>query len=251
MITTLPNSKAENDDSLPDQVRIGIPAYTYALLFSIVAVFISQLIFGDAFTSVILGDDYSVAIAGFDKHAFLKDHEYWRILTGATVHGGILHVALNEYALIVLGRLFEILSNRAHLAIVFLTSCIVGGLFSLYFLPKVTSVGASGGIVGFLGYLTVYAFRRRQFISSEFRKNMIANIGMLVVFGLIFINEIDNFGHLGGLITGAVYGFLQIPSDPTINPREASGGVQVAGLISLGIYIAGCIFSILLITKII
>ena len=54
------------------------------------------------------------------------------------------------------------LSNRAHLAIVFLLSAIGGGILSLVSQPDGISVGASGGIVGLIGYLAVYAFRRRQ-----------------------------------------------------------------------------------------
>ena len=111
--------------------------------------------------------------AGFDKQAFLKHHEYWRILTGATTHGSLLHVGMNCYAFYSFGKIFEMLSNRAHLAIVFLLSAIGGGLLSLIFAPSVISVGASGGIVGLIGYLAVYAFRRRQFISPAFRKNLV------------------------------------------------------------------------------
>ena len=245
-------SDIENEgDRFVKESSPGAPIYTYTLLFSIAAVFLAQSIFGNGLHGVIIGDDVSIRLAGFDKQAFLNNHEYWRILTGATVHGGIVHVLLNGYALVMLGKLFELLSNRAHLAIVFLLSCIVGGLFSLYFLPEVPSVGASGGIVGFLGYLTVYAFRRRQFISAEFRKNLVTNIRILIVFGLIFFNVVDNYGHLGGLLAGAVYGFLQITTDPTVDPRVTSSAVEIVGLASLGIYVAGCVFSILLISRIV
>ena len=128
---------------------------------------------------------------------------------------------MNGYALLLFGRLVEMLSNRAHLAIVFLLACIGGGLLSLYFIPDGVSVGASGGIVGLLGYITVYAFRRRKFISPEFRKSLLVNIGFLFFFGLVLINVVDNYGHLGGLIVGIVYGVIQIPSDEYKDPRVA------------------------------
>ena len=224
-----------------DQVDpFPVPVYTYIFLVSIAAVAVTQ------FATDL---DESIALAGFVKPAFVVDHQYWRILTGATLHASVFHVLMNGYAFYSFGRIFEFLSNRAHLAIVFLLSAIGGGLLSLLFVPNGTSVGASGGIVGLIGYLAVYAFRRRQFISAEFRKNLLVNIGFLLVFGLILYRVIDNFGHLGGLITGGVYGLLQIPSDPTADPRDAGKTAQVFGLISLGVYIAGCIFSILLITQ--
>lgn len=218
------------------------PYYTYILIASIIAVALVQ--FGT-------GLDESIAAAGFVKPLFLKQHEYWRILTGATTHVSVLHVAMNCYAFYSFGRIFEMLSNRAHLAIVFLLSAIGGGVLSLVFMPDGTSVGASGGIVGLISYLAIYAFRRRQFISSEFRKNLLINIGFIIIFGLVLFRVIDNFGHIGGLITGAIYGFLQIPSDAEVDPREAGPALELTGVISVGIYIAACVFSILLILRVI
>jgi membrane associated rhomboid family serine protease len=233
------------------QLEVGppIPKYTYILIGSIAAVFLAQLLFGDASNSIasLVGDERSAVAAGFVKQYFLKYHEYWRILTGAAVHGGLIHVVMNCYAFLMFGKIVEMLSNRAHLAIVFLLSCIGGGLLSLYFRPENPSVGASGGIVGLLGYVTVYAFRRKRFISREFRKSLLINIGFLFVFGVVLFNVVDNYGHLGGLITGAVYGLIQIPSDEYVDPREARPITKVLGVAALAIFVATCILSIVLI----
>src|SRR5580765_6320204 len=181
-------------------VRQPVPIYSYVILGGIAAVFAAQMLFGDVFRgasdSVLAGDERSAIAAGFVKPFFLHYHEYWRILTGAAVHGGLLHVVMNGYAFFLFGRLIELLSNRAHLAIVFLLSCIGGGLLSLLFIPDGISVGASGGIVGMLGYMTVYAFRRRRFVSAQFRKSLLINIGSVLVFGLILFNVVDNYGHI-------------------------------------------------------
>src|ERR1043166_4527042 len=232
---------AAQDAGAP-QYKPPIPLYTVILIVAIAAVVLAQ---------VVAGFDESIMAAGFVKPPFRADHEYWRILTGATTHGSILHVVMNCYAFYSFGRIFEMISNRAHLAIVFLLSAIGGGFLSLIFVPDGISVGASGGIVGLIGYLAVYAFRRREFISYEFRKSLLINIGFILVFGLVLYQVIDNFGHIGGLITGAVYGLLQIPSDPHVDPREASSFANLAGIACLGIYIATCGFSILLILRIV
>lgn len=222
--------------------REPIPYYTIILIAAIVAV---------ALVQIGTGLDASIMNAGFVKTAFIHDHEYWRILTGATTHGSVLHVAMNCYAFYSFGKIFEMLSNRAHLAIVFLLAAIGGGILSLIFVPDGISVGASGGIVGLIGYLAVYAFRRRQFISPEFRKNLLVNIAFILVFGLVLYQVIDNFGHIGGLIVGAVYGFLQIPSDAYVDPRQAGSAVRIAGLAAMGIYMAACGFSILLVLRVV
>jgi len=102
-----------------------------------------------------------------------------------------------------------------------------------------------------IGYLVVYAFRRRAFITAEFRRNLLVNIGFILVFGLVLYQSIDNFGHIGGLITGAVYGLLQIPSDEYVDPRAAGSVTQTIGVAALGIYLATCLFSVLLILRIV
>ncbi len=220
----------------------GTPYYTYLLVASIVVV---------AAVQMATGLEGSVMAAGFDKPAFLNNGEYWRILTGAAVHGGLAHIALNAFAFYSFGRIFETLSNQAHLAIVFLLSAIGGGILSFIFVPDGLSVGASGGVVGLISYLAVYTFRRRQFITPEFRKSLLMNIGFIIIFGLVLYQVIDNFGHLGGLITGAVYGLIQIPGDAYTDPRVATPTTQTVGLAALGIYIATCCFAVLLILRVV
>lgn len=215
------------------------PYYTLTILGCIGAVMVAQLV---------AGLDRSILVAGFVKPAF-ADGEYWRILTGAALHGGGLHVFMNGYALYSFGRLMEVLTNRAHLAIVFLLAAVGGGLLSLVFLPEGISVGASGGIVGLIGYLAVYAFKRRKFISPEFRKSLLINIGFILIFGLVLYQTIDNFGHIGGLVTGAVYGLIQIPGDEYVDPRAASALMKYLGVAALGVYILTSILAILLLVN--
>jgi hypothetical protein len=68
---------------------------------------------------------------------------------------------------------------------------------------------------------------------------------------LVLYQTIDNFGHIGGFITGAIYGLLQIPTDEFVDPRAASSSSEFAGLAAMGIYVATCVFSILLILRIV
>jgi rhomboid protease GluP len=228
------------------------PVYSIILISCLVAVFLCQL-YADL--------NFSVLLAGFDKQLF-SEGQYWRILTGAALHGGLLHLFFNSYALYILGKLIETLSNRAHLAIVFLLSAIGGGVLSLIFVPEAVSVGASGGVIGFLGYLTAYGFKRRKLLPPAFLKNMLFNIAFIGLFGIL-VNlygqtqssenslMIDNYGHLGGLLVGVIYGFLQIPSDLYKDPREVNSTTKILGFAALGIFILTCIFSILILLGII
>lgn len=231
-------TNAETPQDANNRVSFGIPAYTCALIGCLAAVFLAQLF---------VGFDRSNPIVAFDKYAFQYQGQYWRILTGMTAHGFILHFLLNTYAFYSFGRLFEFLSNGAHLAVVFLIGGLFGNILSLIFLPNVPSIGASGGILAIVGYLAVYAFRRRQFVSPQFRKSLLMNIGFILIFGLVLYNVVDNYGHIGGLAAGAAYAFFQIPSDIYKDPREAGPLAQGAGMASLGIFIAGSLLSVYLI----
>ena len=235
--TEEPTQDELSTEDVVAQPRPPVPVYTIILIASFAVV---------AAVQMATGLDKSILTAGFVKPAFLHDHQYWRILTGAAMHGGLLHVAMNGYAFYSFGKIFEMLANRAHLAIVFLLAALGGGILSLVLSPDGISVGASGGIVGLIGYLAVYAFRRREFISPEFRKSLLINIGFILVYGLVLYQVIDNFGHIGGLITGAFYGFFQISGDSFADPREAGSATETLGLATIGIYVAGCCFCILL-----
>jgi membrane associated rhomboid family serine protease len=154
-----------------------------------------------------------------------------------------------QYSLYGFGSLIESLANRAHLATVFLLAIIGGGLLSLVFMPENTSIGASGGIMGLIGYLAIYGYRRKRQLPPDFLKSMLINIGFITAFGVIAYQIVDNFAHLGGFLTGVVYGFIQIPKDLNADPRRVSKITEVFSLIALGIFIFTCILSVLLITK--
>ena len=224
------------------QSEVSPPYFTYLLIGLIVAVMLCQLS---------VGLEESREIAGLKKTDFWVRGEYWRILTGAALHGSILHIFFNGQALLGLGGLVEYLSNRAHLMIVFVLAIVCGSLCSLYFLPEGNSVGASGGIMGLFGYLAVYAFRRKRQLPPDFLKRILINIGFIAAFGLIAYQIIDNFAHLGGFIVGAIYGLIQIPRDLQKNPRTVGTVVELLGYAALIVFVFTCIFSVLLLLKVV
>lgn len=241
--------KADERDENVQRATLVVPYYSIVMIAALVAVSLVQFAV-DGRDSILFGGVLSTSLAGFDKSAFAGG-EYWRILTGAFLHGGLIHLAFNCYALYILGKLIETLSSRAHLAIVFLLAAIGGNVLSLIFLPDSISVGASGGIVGFLGYLTAYGFLRRKLLTNAFLKNMLFNVGFIAFTGVFILPNVDNFGHLGGLIVGAIYGFLQIPRDLHRDPRETGETTKFVGVAALGIFVVISVFSILVLARVI
>ncbi len=246
------NEESENPAEESENFQrasVAVPVYSIILIVCLVAVFICQAV-ADSQSPALGQGKISPIIAGFVK-PFFAEGQYWRILTGATLHAGIMHLFFNSYALFSFGKLIETLSNRVHLAIVFLLAAIGGGVLSFIFSPEGVSVGASGGIVGLLGYMTVYGFKRRKLLPEGFLKDLLVNIAIIAVFGIFLMSSIDNFAHLGGLIVGAVYGFLQVPNDLYKDPRETGQAANILGFVALGVFILTAIFSILLLLGII
>ena len=222
--------------------RPGPPIYAIVIIALYGCVFLAELT---------RGIEPAILAAGFDKQAYLQQGEHWRLLTGTALHAGPLHIILNSLAFYSFARPFEALANRAHLAIVFLLSAVGGSVLTLVLNPVGISIGASGGIVGIIGFLAVYSFKRRQFIAPEFRRNLIMNIGFILLYGFVLSGMVDNYAHIGGLLTGAVYALFAVPGDPHKDPREVLPPIKAAGFLSLAAYAAVCGLAILTILGIV
>lgn len=215
------------------------PYYSYIFVGCFIAVHLAQLK---------IGIDESADIAGLIKSAVVDNHEYWRLLTSGALHYNLIHIYFNTQAFYGFGSSIEYLSNRAHMAIVFVLSVLGGSLLSLALMPdNIRSVGASGGIMGLIGYLVVYGFRRKSQVPAGFLRGMLINIAFIGAFGIIGYKFINNAAHLGGFMVGAVYGFLQIPRRLETNPRTVGAIADGLGMISVGVFVFISILSILLI----
>lgn len=139
-----------------------------------------------------------------------RDGEWWRLGTAMFVHFGILHLALNLWALADSGRLVERLYGHTRFLAIYVISGIAGNLLSLLAHgDRAVSGGASSAIFGAYGALLVWLWReRRQVDPLEFRwliGGSAAFAAATIAMGLL-IPGIDNAAHLGGLICGALAG---------------------------------------------
>ena len=199
--------------------------------------------------AVLSGLENSVEAAGLVKYRVIENGEYWRLLTCGVLHGGILHIYFNSQALYGFGSMIEAISARAHLAIVFVISIISGSLLSTIMLPDSISIGASGGIMGLIGYLTIYGYLRRGQLPPGFLKSILINVALIAAIGIIAYQFIDNFAHFGGFCAGAIYGLIQIPSDKRIGPRISSPLIVFLGFAALVGFLAAALFAALKILK--
>lgn len=135
--------------------------------------------------------------------------EYWRLITAGFIHGGFGHIAFNMWALWSLGQLSEKLFGSWITVAVYLLTGVGGSLLSIYVHPTNAEVGASGAIFGIagatlsgikFGNVSISAWQKRSITSS-----LIFFTGFNLYLGAA-IPGIDNWCHLGGFISGLIFG---------------------------------------------
>jgi len=145
---------------------------------------------------------------------FVAQGEWWRIFTSAFFHLGPLHLAFNMYVLYLYGQIAERMYGRIEYAAIYLLCAAGGSVLTILVDPQQFAAGASGAIFGLVGLLFVVSRRHHAVLGGEARR-MMAGIGSYLVFLLLFTFIVPNIswtGHLGGLIVGAILGFLLPPT---------------------------------------
>ena len=131
-----------------------------------------------------------------------KYHEYYRLLTGTFLHGGLFHLLSNCYALYIIGSQIESFYGKSKYLIIYLFSAITGSLLSIT-LANNASIGASGAIFGLMGALLYFGYYYRVYIGSTWKQRILPVILLNLVICLI-VPGIDYFAHIGGLIGGVL-----------------------------------------------
>ena len=132
---------------------------------------------------------------------FVADGEWWRLLTAGFLHGGLLHLALNMYALYFLGRMLEPSLGHVRFAALYFASLLAGSFGAVLLSPETPVVGASTAIFGLLGAAVVMARNRGVDIMAS-GLGPILIINLLITFFPGF--NISIGGHLGGLAGGVL-----------------------------------------------
>lgn len=158
--------------------------------------------------------------------------QHWRLLTHVLLHGGLLHLGLNMWALWSLGRHTELVYGTWRMVYIYICAGVAGGVASTVFrFVPTTSVGASGAVLGLLGALCYFAF------AMPGRVDWRAFMGPVVInllYGFV-MPGIDNHAHIGGFIGGFAAAFLVGIAGQRRPWRLAGvmvGGVVVAVILS-------------------
>jgi rhomboid protease GluP len=202
--------------ALPRQwIRIPVerPILTQAILAILIGIFLLTMVVGG---SINAPENISVLIRmGAKVNSLVVEGDWWRLLTATLLHGGLLHIGFNGYALYMIGMDLEGFFGRLRFAAIYLVSALGGSVASFAFSPfYAVGVGASGAIFGLIGALAVYfGFNRSLFgrLGQAQFWNIIVVIVLNLVIGFSGFFPIDNSAHIGGLLTGAAIGYVLCP----------------------------------------
>lgn len=185
---------------------------------------------------------------GTHAAGLLKDHylhgEWWRLFTAPFLHGNALHFLMNAAALFYLGKRIEVFARWPHLPLVFLFAASIGGEASAR-LVAAPSVGASGGLMGCLGFLLVFESLHRRLVPRTASRRLLAGVVLTGIVGLVGYRFIDNAAHLGGLLAGMFYAVIVFPKSTSPSRPNATVTDLIAGTAAFALLILCALFAVL------
>lgn len=195
-----------------------------------------------------VGIDAAVARASVEPVA-IRAGEWWRLLTGTYLHGSYVHFTGNMTALLLYRSILETKTSRYRLPLVYLLSCLGGSFLSVIIPPDVPSIGASGGIVGIIGYLFLFSRRRNELFPEGFRAATAAVFVGLITMGAIGFWYIDNPGHAGGALTGVMLGALLVDQALSYGHEISLPIIDFFGAIAMAVLLGGSIVTTMLLLR--
>ena len=227
----LPDGEILSKGPVPQRTRIELPdrkpLVTTSLMVITILLYILQLLTGFFL-------DYDIpAVLGMKVNELIVDGQYWRLITPMFLHGSLIHLGFNMYALNILGRRVERFFGSYRFLALYLVAGITGNVFSFFF-TTAPSLGSSTAIFGLLGAEGIFIYQHRQLFGEQFRdalKQIIQVAGINILIGLS--PGIDNWGHIGGLIGGAIFTWFggprfSVSNEPPLIKLEDKSSLELS-----------------------
>lgn len=160
-----------------------------------ILVFIAMYIWGNGSE-----DAVTLLLFGANFRGLVQAGEVWRLATSMFLHIGLIHLVVNMYSLLIIGKQLESFLGKWKFLIVYLGSGILGSLLSVVVHSSI-SAGASGAIFGLLGSLLYFGYHYRLYLGTVLKTQVIPIIIINLLIGFM-VPGIDNFAHIGGLVGG-------------------------------------------------
>jgi len=205
------------------RLPFSVPYVTYSIIGVTIVFYVLQvgsvIVFG--YPSTFTNIDW-LELFGARINEFIRDGQVWRLLTPALLHGSIMHIFFNMYALYSLGSGLERYFGHRRFLLLYTLGAFTGNVASFLF-TEGYSVGASTAIFGLIGAEGIFFYQNRRLFGDQARR-AIGNVIFVAAINLFLIGSlpyIDNSGHVGGLIGGLMFTSL---AGPLWNLEMNAGG---------------------------
>lgn len=151
--------------------------------------------------------------------------QLWRLVTSAFVHSGLLHLAINMIVLARLGPEVEQVYGSARYVGIYLAAAVAGGIASVAANPLLTTVGASGALLGIYAAQLVYVWQNpEKFPPGCLKVNLqvLSGLALSMILCGMMLKDIDNAAHFAGFLFGAVAATALQPGTSDVWPKAAS-----------------------------
>lgn len=203
------------------------PTVTYLIILINLIVFGLMYVFGNGSENI----DTLIKF-GANYAPLTKSGEYYRLITSAFLHIGVIHLLCNLYALYVIGPQIEQFFGRVKYILIYLFSAIMGSLFTLVLSGDSTvSAGASGAIFGLFGAILYFGYTYRGYIGNAIISQIVPVVLLNLFIGLTSTN-IGNAAHIGGLVGGYVMS-LSLGADIDESRSQKINGIVVTILLTI------------------
>lgn len=190
----------------------GAPRATHILLGFTVAVYVLQFLSVSLYGYAVAGVDW-LEIYGARFNEAIRAGEWWRFITPVFLHGSPMHIFFNMYALLSVGTFLEKQFGHGRFVLLYFLAAFSGNVFSFLFAREGGfSVGASTAVFGLIAAEYVFFYQNRE-LFGNFARQAMGNTLVIIVINL-FIGlspGIDNWGHIGGLLGGAMFAWFASP----------------------------------------
>jgi rhomboid protease GluP len=182
-----------------------VPMATYVILGFTVLVYLLQMI-----SNALTGSDLPLML-GARVTTLILEGQWWRFITPVFLHGSVMHIFFNMYALVSLGTFLEKHFGHRRFVLLYFLAGFTGNVFS-FLLTDGNSVGASTAVFGLVAAQGIFFYQNRKLFGSQ-AKSAISNAVFIIIVNLVIGMSpgIDNWGHVGGLIGGAIFTWFAGP----------------------------------------
>jgi membrane associated rhomboid family serine protease len=136
--------------------------------------------------------------------------EWWRLLSAAFVHLGLLHLGLNMLGVYSAGRLIEQTWGGLRFLVIYLFGAFGASCAAVVYQPEAQMGGASGALCGLVAAFGVWLLFNGRYLPRSLVLRMAISflISSGLIIGLSLIPGVSGWGHLGGAVAGGIAALL-------------------------------------------